>query len=296
MQLRSRTTTAVTLAASVVAAALAALPGSTKLATNAGPPLSVDATAGRHAISPYIYGENFADTPTAAANGVTVDRFGGNSASRFNYLNNETNTGSDYFYENVTSTPATTFVSADKSAGLSTLWELPMTGYVSKNSPTSHPFLCSYPTETYPTQDSTDSWDPHCGSGTTGGGNDIAGADPTTTSVAEGASFDQAEVSYLVSHYGTAASGGVPFYELDNEPSLWNSTHRDIHPAPLTYDELVGRSTATAAAVKNADPTAAVLGPSDWGWCAYFYSAADSCNDGSDRRLRRLLPGPDEGL
>ncbi|BEP15657.1 hypothetical protein acdb102_39680 [Acidothermaceae bacterium B102] len=283
MPLRRRTATAVTLAASVVAAALSALPGATAQAANAGPALTVDVTAGRHAISPYIYGENFADTPTAAANGVTVDRFGGNSASRFNYLNSETNTGSDYYYENVGSTPATTFVGADRSAGLSTVWELPMTGYVSKNSPTSHPFYCSYPTETFPTQDSTDYWDPHCGNGVMGG-NNISGADPSTTSVAEGASFDQAEVAYLVSHYGAAASGGVPFYELDNEPSLWNSTHRDIHPNALTYDELVSRSTATAAAVKNADSTASVLGPSDWGWCAYFYSAADNCNDGSDRQ------------
>jgi Glycoside hydrolase family 44 len=282
MPLRRRAATAVMLAASVVAAALAAVPGATAQAANAGPALTIDVTAGRHAISPNIYGENFADTATAAATGVTVDRFGGNSASRFNYLNNETNTGSDYYYENVGSTPATTFVGADRSAGLSTVWELPMTGYVAKISPTSHPFYCSYPTETFPTQDSTDYWDPHCGNGVTGG-NNINGADPTTTSTAEGASFDQAEVAYLVSHYGTAAAGGVPFYELDNEPSLWNSTHRDIHPNPLTYDELVSRSTATAAAVKTADPTAAVLGPSDWGWCAYFYSAADNCNDGSDR-------------
>ena len=105
-----------------------------------------------------------------------------------------------------------------------------------------------------------------------------------------------------MSHYGTAAGGGVPFYELDNEPSLWDSTHRDIHPAALTYDELVNRSTAAAAAVKTADGTAAVLGPSDWGWCAYFFSAADGCNDGSDRAshgdvdFAAYYLGTDEGV
>ena len=52
-------------------------------AAAAGPALTIDVTAGRHAISPDIYGENFADTATAKANGATLNRFGGNSASRF---------------------------------------------------------------------------------------------------------------------------------------------------------------------------------------------------------------------
>jgi hypothetical protein len=282
MPLLRRTATALVLSASVIGTALA-VPTAPAKASSPGPTLTVDVTAGRHPISPYIYGENFTDTSAATATGVTLDRFGGNSATRYNYLNNETNTGSDWYYENVGATPATTFIGADRSAGLGTLWELPVSGYVAKNSPTNHPFYCGFPTETFPTQDSTDSWDPHCGNGVSGGHN-LTGADPTTTSTAVDASFDQAEVAYLVSHFGTAASGGVPFYELDNEPSLWSSTHRDVHPGALTYDELVNKSTAAAAAVKNADSTASVIGPSDWGWCAYFFSPADGCGDGSDRQ------------
>jgi hypothetical protein len=84
-------------------------------------------------------------------------------------------------------------------------------------------------------------------------------------------------VRHLVSSYGRAARGGVRFYGLDNEPDLWNSTHRDVHPRPLTENELWSRSRATAEAVKAADPTADVIGPSDWGWCAYYYSAKDQC-------------------
>jgi hypothetical protein len=80
-----------------------------------------------------------------------------------------------------------------------------------------------------------------------------------------------------VSRYGTAADGGVKLYALDNEPVLWNSTHRDVHPDPLTADELWSKSKATAEAVKAADGTGAVLGPGDWGWCAYYFSAADDC-------------------
>jgi hypothetical protein len=49
------------------------------------------------------------------------------------------------------------------------------------------------------------------------------------------------------------------------------------------------KSKATAAAVKSADPTAKVLGPSDWGWCAYYYSAAEDCG-------QTPLPGARAGL
>jgi hypothetical protein len=38
-----------------------------------------------------------------------------------------------------------------------------------------------------------------------------------------------------------------------------------------------------ALAIKTQDPAAKVLGPSDWGWCAYFFSALDGCAPGPDR-------------
>src|SRR5439155_8773076 len=99
-------------------------------------------------------------------------------------------------------------------------------------------------------------------------------------------------VSHLVAQHGDAGHGGVRTYELDNEPALWNSTHRDVHPQGVTYDELWQKSRDTAAAVKVADSGARVAGPGDWGWCAYFYSAADpgGCSDGGDRQARSDLP------
>lgn len=87
--------------------------------------------------------------------------------------------------------------------------------------------------------------------------------------MAVGTAFDQAMIAALVNRYGSAASGGVGFYELDNEPAAWNSTHRDVHASPVTAQELWTKSSATAAVVKSADPGAQVVGPSDWGWCAY---------------------------
>ena len=95
-----------------------------------------------------------------------------------------------------------------------------------------------------------------------------------------GPSFDADWVRKLKSLYGSAANGGVRCYELGNEPALWHHTHRDMHPAPETYDELWQKSRDYGAAVKAADPGAKVLGFSEWGWPNYFCSAADHTNNG----------------
>ena len=93
----------------------------------------------------------------------------------------------------------------------------------------------------------------------------------------------------------TAAPGraGVTYYNLDNEPMLWNSTHRDVHPAGTSYDELRDRTYAYAAAIKAADPGAQTLGPVLWGWVAYFYSGLDVAAGGSwwDTRPDRKAHG-----
>src|SRR5207253_10641797 len=46
------------------------------------------------------------------------------------------------------------------------------------------------------------------------------------------------------------------------------------------YDELASRSLALASAIKATDPSAQVLGPSSWGWTAYFYSDLDQSQGG----------------
>jgi hypothetical protein len=56
---------------------------------------------------------------------------------------------------------------------------------------------------------------------------------------------------------------------------LWNSTHRDVHPDAVTYDELLEKTVAYASVVRQEDPEAVIAGPAEWGWTAYFYSAAD---------------------
>ena len=62
---------------------------------------------------------------------------------------------------------------------------------------------------------------------------------------------------------------------LDNEPSLWHSTHRDVHPVGATMDEVRTRTIDYATAIKAIDANAQLIGPEEWGWSGYVYSGYD---------------------
>jgi Glycoside hydrolase family 44 len=260
-----------------------------------GPALSVDAQADRHPISPYIYGMNFADEALADDLNLPVRRWGGNSTTRYNWQLNVHNTGFDWYYENIPDSNSgplpdgsstNQFVDQDRWTGTKTILTMPLIGWTPKDRLDNHPYDCGFKVSKYGPQvsppdrswmDPVDPWDTDCGSGVNSSG-DITGNDPTDTSTAITTTFVISWINHLTSRYDTAANGGVMFYNLDNEPMLWNSTHRDVHPNPTTYDEMRDKTYAYAAAIKQADPSAKTLGPVLWGWCAYFFSALDECS------------------
>ncbi|MEL7640288.1 MAG: glycoside hydrolase family 44 protein [Solidesulfovibrio sp.] len=258
------------------------------------PALSVDAGHILGPISPDIYGMNFADEALAAAVRLPVRRNGGNAASRYNWRVDTSNTGSDWYFENIAAdnadpsrlpddSSADRFVGQDRRTGTRSLLTLPMLGYVAKRRLESHPFDCGFKVSAYGAQQAVDPWDPDCGNGLAAGGGAITGNAPADTSVAF-APADAADwIGHLKAAFGDAASGGVAYLDFDNEPMLWNSTHRDVHPTATSYDELVARTLTYGAAVKAADPGIATLGPATWGWCAWFHSAVDGCTAGQDQ-------------
>ncbi len=110
--------------------------------------------------------------------------------------------------------------------------------------------------------------------------------------------FEQQWIAHLQSAFGNAANGGVRYYTLDNEVMLWNSTHRDVHPAPPDEDEIWGKALSYGTAIKQQDPNARVTGPVTWGYCDLFWSAKDNCGSSSTDRNRKSADGsPDhDGL
>ena len=260
----------------------------TQPAQAAGPGLSVDAGTVTHAINPYIYGMNaFQLAGTAAAQSrITIDRWGGDATSRYNYKLDVTSSASDWYFENHTGTTGqqdtgafNQQVQTDLAIGARTIGTVPVNGWVAKDGTS-----CSFPKSTYASQVAFDPYNANCGNGlypqgtsgcTDAKGCNITGVQATATSSAVDASWTQAWVSYLVSKFGTAANGGVAVYDLDNEPTWWDAVHRDVHPAAFTYDEVTNNGIAHALAIKTADPTAEVSGPVMDYWWAYFYSKKD---------------------
>ena len=265
------------------------------LAAATGPALSIDAAAGQRAINPDIYGVNqLSDEALATELRLPVRRWGGNTTSRYNWQIDTYNTGLDWYFENIPLTNASVaalpngsstdrFVEQNQRTGSRTLMTVPTLGWVAKRRTDGHPFDCGFKVSRYGAQQSTDyQWDPDCGNGLTMAGSNITGNNPTDTSVVSNPAFMAAWVQHLVGKYGTAANGGISYYAFDNEPMLWHSTHRDVHPQPGTYDEMRDHALAYGAAIKSVDPSAKTLGPVEDGWCRYLYSAADDCRPGAD--------------
>jgi hypothetical protein len=264
----------------------------------AGPNLQVDVSAERHPISADIYGINFASEELATELRLPVRRWGGNATTRYNWQNDTTNRASDWFFENIPNqndhpenlpngSDSDEFVEQDQRTGTKSLLTLPLIGWSAKE----RAYACGFSVTKYGAQQQTDPWRSDCGNGLQPDGTPITGNDPTDTSEAITPQFVQDWIQHLQGRYGSEI-----LYNLDNEPMLWNHTHRDVHPNPVSYDELRDRTYQYAAAVKATDSAAKTLGPAVWGWTAYFYSALDQAPGGNwwenplDRKAHGDMP------
>jgi hypothetical protein len=250
--------------------------------------VTVDLTTNAHPISPYIYGVAGADPATLVALGATVDRWGGNSASQFNWAaGHYWNAARDWEFRNGnygrSGAYADQFVSTVLSAGATPLMTVPSIGFVAKND-NNLTRSVGVPAQGGPS--------------IAPGSQAIAGYDPTAnrqaTSVPSfarkpgpltltpdphsAAVYQDEWVHELTQKFG-AGPTGVSYFAIDNEPDLWSVTHTDVHPVRMGYDAMLANYVDYAAAVKAVDPKALVLGPDVSGWTSYFYSELDRGND-----------------
>lgn len=218
-----------------------------------------------HPISPYIYGTNQGDL-TGEAKNLTMTRVGGNRLTAYNWETNYSNAGNDYLYENdqyiststVPGDPMKQAVQAASSAGASIIMTVPMAGYVSS---TGNPAV-QCPSQPTPAQIAQNFVPilPKKGS-----------AYVYPPDLTDGKVYADEFVVWLESQFPSAQTDPARriFYMLDNEPDLWSSTHSEIHPAQVTYAELVQKSIDFATGIKSVAPKALVFGPVDYGWTGY---------------------------
>lgn len=243
--------------------------------------ITVDVQQDRRPISPLIYGVNWASTAQLAALNSPFNRHGGNATSRYNWKLNASNRARDWYYQSSGERDASpgeqvdTFIADTRAAGAEPTITMPMMDWLAKLGPERMP-LGSFSIRKYGPQTG---WAPKgnadFGNGIRAGGAYVTGNDPGDAHVRVEAGFKREWVQHLVKRWGLSSAGGVRYYTLDNEPSIWHANHRDVHPSGLTMRDLRDRIINHATMIKEMDPGALVLAPEEWGWTAFHRSGYD---------------------
>jgi len=229
--------------------------------------LSVRCDAGSHPISDLIYGNAGSDW----SSGQSAMRIGGNPLTRANWELAVWNAGNDWFFENMKQ-KASQFqlVNLNRQQRHRLAVVVPMIGWVSKDETS-----VGFPRGKFAGQRKYDPNRPEAGDGARPDGSLIPPGDPSETSIAAPPELIGQWIRRVVEDDKREGARGIHMYILDNEPSLWNTTHRDVHPKPLGYDELLDRTIKYATAIREADPESVIAGPAEWGWTGYEFSAID---------------------
>jgi hypothetical protein len=235
--------------------------------------ISVDARSGRLPISPYIYGRNndFSDdpaNPTSASDialykavGLRMSRDnGGNNSTKYNWRR-KLSSHPDW-YNNVYAHDWG-FTSQDvqkRMPGVNLLWALQLLGKAARTD--SANFDCWDYNQCQWTTDVSKNW---------AGGGDITKylmdwpADST--------------VGIFANFFSPVSTGGLGldstllrYWNMDNEPEVWNSTHDDVVTTPLSAEAYLAKYFAVAKAARAKFPGVKLVGPvftNEWQWYAW---------------------------
>lgn len=188
----------------------------------------------RHAISPYIYGDNSQKNRPS----MRLVRLGGNRWSTYNYTNNASNSGIDFgphsndghlSQSSEPARPVIEFVGEAKKRNAAALVTVPMLDWIAAD---------KKGLVTAPAGEGNPRFTP----------NDVALQEKYVDLVEK------------------SRDGATVFYALDNEPGLWSSTHPLVHPDGALYAELADKTARYGAMVKKRAPEALVFGGVMYGW------------------------------
>jgi hypothetical protein len=243
--------------------------------------VSVDAGADHHPIDPRIYGVAFADPAALQDLNATLNRWGGNTSSRYNWQHNIDNRGADWFFESLAFNPdvpgqaADNFISDTRSGGAEPMLTFPMCDWIAKDGP-GHSDLWSFSVAKYGAQQYTDVYRPDAGNGVLQNGTVIDWNDMNDANIPNSSAIQQGWFQHVVSTWGPASGNGLKYWFYDNESSIWFSTHRDVVRQGKHDDEYIALVKDYGAKARASDPAVQLFGPEEWGWTAYFFSGYDA--------------------
>jgi hypothetical protein len=243
------------------------------------PTLTVDAAGNPHPINPDIYGIASYGLDSGFAKEIQVPnvRWGGDATTRYNWEVDSSNAGFDWYFMGgngqatpVPSASADLMINTYKSASNAhALLTIPIIPYVNKTAA----WNCSFPVSVYGPQQSTNPYvhpnGDNCGNSLTTSGAQLTDNNIYANHIDNAVALQQGWVQHFIATFGTAANGGVPYYQLDNEPGGWSNTHRDVEPNQPDYDTIIALGQQYAAMVKQTDSSAKIFGPVDFtlgGW------------------------------
>ncbi|MBN2093460.1 glycoside hydrolase family 44 protein, partial [candidate division KSB1 bacterium] len=233
---------------------------------------TVDYTKPMIPISPYIYGTN---QLLSGKENWTVFRLGGNRMTGYNWENNASNAGNDWYHssdnymthifgitnENKPGIVVTTFHDRSLEYQAKSIITIQMAGYVSRDKKGEVSEVETAPSARW---------------------REVRARKMANFETAPDVNNDfvymDEFVNFLVDLYGKAnEEEGILGYCLDNEPALWPSTHPRIHPKKTLCTEITSKAKEFASAIKKVDPYAEILGPCLYGFAAYtdFQGATD---------------------
>ncbi|MEI9933091.1 MAG: glycoside hydrolase family 44 protein [Rhizomicrobium sp.] len=158
---------------------------------------------------------------------------------------------------------------------------MPLAGWVAKLG-NNRSILPAFSVNKYGSQCDVDPYDTDAGDGILPDCSTfITGNDPNDAYIKDSTGLEQKWLQHLTKTWGKSKSGGVEYYLMDNEPSIWFSTHRDIHPIGPHADEYRDKVIAESAAIKKLDPNAQVIATRGMGLGGLFLF-----------RLRPAIRGP----
>lgn len=229
----------------------------------------------RKPISPFIYGSN--GQSMDRDENITARRIGGNRLTSYNWENNFSNAGTDYFnnsddylpyYYNL---PANqylqpnavlkTFHDTSRSMHCYSLITLPMVDYVARDGNGMVPYDQMAPSSRWRQVVNVK-------------GSAFSFIPDTTD---EYVYVDEC-LNNLIATFGlSSTASGIKGYEMDNEWAIWEYTHPLLHPDQPTIDEVIDRAVNLSSAIKSMDPNAEVFGPVDYGYASHlqFQEAPD---------------------
>ena len=218
----------------------------------------VDASQNVHPISPLIYGVSGADTEALETLNPTMNSWGGNPSTRYNWeLGNAWNAGADWEYRNGNygyegPSASDDFIEDSKANNAEVRLAVPMLDWVARNDDND---TCSFP---LPNGECGDADGASCGSS-----GEIA--DPTIANVE---SSPESIVNWM--NHLNEQGYDVRFVAMDNEPELWGITHYDIHPDCTTYEEVLEKYKTYALAIHDVMPDVEITAPAICCWFDYW--------------------------